>query len=87
LAFPEQHINKKSMEIINNLFKEITYLVDEEFRGTPWDRLNDPRVKKFERILHEKIIHPWFYRIYPEDSEEHEENCPVCMPMILESCS
>ncbi|MFX1505084.1 MAG: hypothetical protein ACFFDC_03120 [Promethearchaeota archaeon] len=87
LAFPEKHINNNTMEIINHLFREITYLVDEEFRETPWDRLNDPRVREFEKELHEKIIHPWFYLIYPEDSEEHEENCPICMPMILESCS
>lgn len=87
LAFPENHVNNNTMEIINNLFKEITYLVDEEFRETPWDRVNDPRVQEFGKVLHEKVIHPWFYLIYPEDSEEHEENCPICIPMILESCS
>ena len=87
LAFPEDHVNKNTMEPINNLFQEITHLLDEDFQGTPWDRLNDPKVQSFEKELLKTIIHPWFYLIYPVNGEKHEESCPICMPMILQSCS
>jgi len=87
LAFPEKDINKNAMEVINKLFQEITDLLDEDFQETPWDRLNDPKVKSFEKELLKKIIHPWFYNIYPANDEKHEKNCPICMPMILQACS
>ena len=68
-------------------YQEITQLLDEDFLKTPWDRLNDPKVKEFEKELLKKVIHPWFYHVYPVDDDNHEENCPICMPMILQACS
>ncbi|MFX1516590.1 MAG: hypothetical protein ACFFC6_09795 [Promethearchaeota archaeon] len=87
LAFPENHVNKSTMKAINNLFQEITQLLEESFLETPWDRLNDPKVKEFEKELLKKVIHPWFYDVYPSHDNNHEENCPVCMPMVLQACS
>ncbi|MFX1538791.1 MAG: hypothetical protein ACFFDI_31775 [Promethearchaeota archaeon] len=87
LAFPEEHINKHTMENITNLFYEIEKLLEEDFQDTPWDRLNDPKVKDFENELLKRVIHPWFYNVYPSHEDKHEENCPICMPMILQACS
>lgn len=87
LAFPEDHVNKDTMDVIDNLFQEIINLLNEDFQETPWDRLNDPKVLSFENALLKKVIHPWFHQIFPSDDDKHEENCPICMPMILQSCS
>ncbi|MFX0124022.1 MAG: hypothetical protein ACFFAE_10310 [Candidatus Hodarchaeota archaeon] len=87
LAFPEDHVNNNTMKAINGLFQKITQLIDEDFQETPWDRLNDSKVKAFEKELLNKVIHPWFYDVYPDGEDNHEENCPICIPMILQSCS
>ncbi|MFX0013029.1 MAG: hypothetical protein ACFFB2_04310 [Promethearchaeota archaeon] len=87
LAFPEEDVNKNTMGVINDLFQDITQLIDEDFQKTPWDRLNDPMVISFERELLKKVMHPWFYRTLPFNGDNHKENCPICMPMILKSCS
>lgn len=87
LAFPEDQVNKNTMKSINNLFREISELLDENYQETPWDRLNDSKVIFFENELLKKVIHPWFYNVYPGHDNTHKENCPVCMPMILQACS
>ncbi|MFX1283696.1 MAG: hypothetical protein ACFFB5_08575 [Promethearchaeota archaeon] len=87
LAFPMRDVNKNTMGIVNNLFKDISQLLDEDFSKTPWDRLNDPKVLLFEKELLKKAIHPWFHLVLANNGAKHEENCPICMPMILQSCS
>ncbi|UCG01487.1 MAG: hypothetical protein JSW11_17950 [Candidatus Heimdallarchaeota archaeon] len=87
LAFPENNVNENTMEIIEALFEDIEQFLNKDYQETPWDRLNDPKVQLFEKELLKKVIHPWFYRILPNTKEKHEVNCPICMPMILQSCS
>ncbi|MHA2245144.1 MAG: hypothetical protein ACXADY_09255 [Candidatus Hodarchaeales archaeon] len=87
LAFQERDINTDTMEVINNLFIDISILLEKDFQETPWERLNDPKVQAFEKELLEKVVHPWFHYILPSSANKHEENCPICMPMILRSCS
>ena len=86
LAFLERDLNTDSMEVINNLFMDISILLEKDFQETPWERLNDPKVQTFEKELLEKVVHPWFHFILPSSANKHEENCPICMPMILRSC-
>ncbi|MFX1283697.1 MAG: peroxiredoxin [Promethearchaeota archaeon] len=82
-AFEERDVNPETMEIVNNLFKSVSLLLDEEYQGTPWDRLNDPRVQAFEKELLSSIIYPWFHVASYINGSSHDENCPLCMPTIL----
>ena len=82
-AFKEKDVNTETMEIINTLFKEISQLLDEEFRDAPWDKLNDPLVKAFEKKLLSNIIYPWFHVASPSDGSSHDADCPLCMPSLL----
>lgn len=86
LAFQEKDVDNSTMEVINNLFKDISKLLDEDYQETPWDRLNDPKVRSFKKELIGKVIHPWFHVVLQGDGDKHNEDCPICMPMILSSC-
>ncbi|UCG01488.1 MAG: peroxiredoxin [Candidatus Heimdallarchaeota archaeon] len=84
-AFKEGEINNEAMETINTLFNSISYLLDEKYQETPWDRLNDPKVQAFEKELLSKIIYPWFHVASPADGSSHEDDCPLCLPTITTS--
>ncbi len=82
-AFKEGDVNTESMELINNLFDDISHLLDGEYQETPWDRLNDPKVRAFEKELLSNIIYPWFHVASPIDGSSHDEDCPLCMPTLV----
>ena len=74
------------MKFTKQIFKDIANLLDEDYLETHWDRLNDPKVRSFEKELLKKVIHPNFHVVSPCDGNMHDENCPVCLPSILRSC-
>ena len=82
-AFKTEDVNTESMELINNLFNGISYLLDEKYRETPWDKLNDQKVQSFVKELLSDIVYPWFHVASPKDGSSHEEDCPLCMPTML----
>ncbi len=87
LAFLEKDIDANTMNFVKHIFKDISNLLVEDYLETHWDRLNDPKVRSFEKELLKKVIHPNFHVASPCDGNMHDENCPVCLPSILRSCS
>ncbi|MFX1516589.1 MAG: peroxiredoxin [Promethearchaeota archaeon] len=81
-AFKREDVNPESMELIKNLFNEISYLLDVKYQETPWDKLSDPKVLSFQKELLSNIVYPWFHVASPMDGDPHEEDCPLCMPTI-----
>ncbi|MFX0013028.1 MAG: peroxiredoxin [Promethearchaeota archaeon] len=82
-AFRERDVDTEAMKVINNLFKGVSQLLDEKYQETPWERLNDPKVRAFEKELHSNVIYPWFHVASPIIGRPHEEDCPLCLPMML----
>ena len=82
-AFKDEDVNNEAMGLINNLFDEISQLLDEKYQETPWDKLNDPIVQAFEKELLSKIVYPWFHIASPINGISHDDDCPLCMPTLL----
>jgi len=77
LGFDPDEIDSDAKKVINEMFVTASEMIETKYSDYNWSAMSDEKFYTFEHDLINTAIKPYYS--YPEDQEDHEGQCPLCI--------